>query len=93
MEKTITTKTKVAFLYEQIPSDLRKMYNIKLNLYDDMIIAHPCYIIIRDMDVDVTRYNKGVSVQDGGAEMTIALKGLSLIFNMNRVDLQIVLHY
>ncbi len=91
METTITTKTRVAFLYEQIPSDLRKMYNIKLNGYDDMIIAHPCYIIIRDMDVDVTRYNKGVSVEDG-VEMIIALKGLSLIFNMNHVDLQVVLH-
>ena len=94
METKTTKKTKLSFIYEQIPSDLRKMYNIKLNPHkidETLTIVHPCYVNIRDMDVDVKRYNKGVIVQDG-IEMIIALKGLSLIFNANHVDLQIVLH-
>ena len=91
------TKTKssvgvVAKLFTRIPSDVRKMYNIKLlNRGKDMVIAYPSFITIREWDLDISRYDKGLSKGQGDFIM-IALNHITIVMDDQKIDMQIILH-
>ena len=93
MEKTTKSSVGVvAKLFTRIPSDVRKMYNIKMqNGGKDMIIAHPSYITIHDWDLDIKRYDKGLSMEENDFIM-IGLNHITIVMDDEKVDMQIVLH-
>ncbi len=75
---------------ERIPAEVRKMYGMKLNDGDRLLISQPSFIVIDEDDIEVDRYDEGIMITEH--DVTLAMKHVTIIMHVNDVDLQVVLH-
>lgn len=91
-KKTKSSVGVIEKLFTRIPSDIRKMYNIKMQKWNDtMLITYPSFIAITDSDLDIKRYDKGLSMEVDDY-VYIALNHISIVLDDQKVDMQIILH-